>query len=202
MKKFWTEFKKFISRGNVIDMAVGVIIASAFSAIVTALTNQIIMPIINWLLSLGGENGLESAYTFLRKVYDTEGAVDLTNSIYIDWGTFITAIINFFLIALVLFFILKAFNKSKELAQANAAKRPTKEQKKILKERGVDLKDRKAVAAGLETLKAEEKAKKEAEALKNKVITEKELLTEIRDLLKAQAPEGSKSESTSEGKKD
>ena len=69
MKKFLKEFKTFISRGNIVDMAVGVIIGSAFSAIVTALTNKIIMPFINWILSAGagGGKGLEKAYTFLKK---------------------------------------------------------------------------------------------------------------------------------------
>ena len=52
MKKFWSEFKKFISRGNVVDMAIGVIIASAFTAIVTAVTNKIIMPVVNWILAI------------------------------------------------------------------------------------------------------------------------------------------------------
>ena len=65
IKSFFTDFKKFISKGNVIDLSIGVIIGSAFSAITTALTNKIIMPFINFLLSLGGSNGLENAYTFL-----------------------------------------------------------------------------------------------------------------------------------------
>ena len=107
MKKFFQDFKKFISRGNIVDMAIGVIIGSAFSSIVTSLTNKILMPLINALLAMGG-NGLESAYTFLVKGY-TDGELDLTKCIYIDWGAFITAIINFFLIAMVLFIIMKAF---------------------------------------------------------------------------------------------
>ncbi len=121
IKAFFAEFKKFISRGNVVDMAVGVIVASAFTAIVTALTNKIIMPCVNWLLSLSGTNGLESAYTFLKKVYTTnsEGAqvVDLAKSIYIDWGAFITAILNFFIIAFILFLMLKAFNAATKLTK-------------------------------------------------------------------------------------
>ena len=98
MKKFFADFKKFISRGNIIDMAVGVIVGNAFSAIVKAFTDKVIMPLINALLSLGGENGLESAYTFLKTAYATDGTIDLTKSIYIDWGAFITAILNFFII--------------------------------------------------------------------------------------------------------
>ena len=115
MKKFFTEFKAFINRGNVIDLAVGVIIGGAFSAIVTALTSHILMPLINWvLLAITGGKGLEGVYTFLSKVTDENGAVVLENSIYIDWGAFITAVINFILIALVVFLIVKAINKAKE----------------------------------------------------------------------------------------
>ena len=88
MKKFFSDFKKFITRGNILDMAIGVIVGSAFTAIVTALSNKIIMPLINLLLSLGG-NGLDSAYSILKAVYDSEGNLDLTKSIYIDWGAFI-----------------------------------------------------------------------------------------------------------------
>ena len=120
MRKFFKDFKAFISRGNIIDLAVGVIIGGAFSAIVTALTNKIIMPIINWALSAGG-NGLESAYTFLKKVY-TDGELDLTKSIYIDWGAFITAIIDFILIALVLFCIIRAIMKAQNVAKNTANK--------------------------------------------------------------------------------
>ena len=59
MKKFFKEFKDFISRGNVLDMAVGVIVGGAFTAIITALTNQILQPLINWLIALiSGGSGL------------------------------------------------------------------------------------------------------------------------------------------------
>ena len=186
MKNFWSDFKKFISRGNIVDMAVGVIIGSAFSAIVTSLTNKIIMPLINLLLSLGGTNGLEKAYTFLKKVYDNDGQVDLTKSIYIDWGAFITAVINFILIALVLFIIIKVMMKSREMIHSVKIKRLTKEQKQILKERGVNIKDKAAVKTAIEQLNEEQKIKEEEEAKKNKVVTDVELLTEIKDLLKAQ----------------
>lgn len=186
MKNFWSDFKKFISRGNIVDMAVGVIIGSAFSAIVTSLTNKIIMPLINLLLSLGGTNGLEKAYTFLKKVYDNDGQVDLTKSIYIDWGAFITAVINFILIALVLFIIIKVMIKSREMIHSVKIKRLTKEQKQILKERGINIKDKEAVKTAIEQLNEEQKIKEEEEAKKNKVVTDVELLTEIKDLLKAQ----------------
>lgn len=133
MKKFFKEFGEFIKRGNVLDMAVGVIIGGAFSAIVTALTNHILMPVINWfLLLITGGNGLDSIYTYLRWVGQTDEAgnpvlteagaqaVDLAKSIYIDWGAFITAIINFILIALVLFLIIRTINRVSNQMDVNA----------------------------------------------------------------------------------
>ena len=116
MKKFFTEFKKFITRGNVIDMAVGVIVGSSFTAIVNALSNNILKPLINYLLALiFGANSLSEIYTTLGpKVYDENGVLDLTQTIYIDWGAFINAIINFLLVAVVLFTIVKIVNTLRE----------------------------------------------------------------------------------------
>lgn len=190
MKKFFADFKKFISRGNILDMAVGVIIGSAFSAIVKSFTDKVIMPLVNLLLSLGGENGLESAYTFLKRGY-TDGSLDLTKSIYIDWGAFITAIINFLIIAMTLFVIIKVAMKSSEMfknAQAKALEgKATAEEKKALEEKGVDKKDKKAYKAALLAYR-KELAEKQAEEEANKPVqeTEADLLKEIRDLLKAQ----------------
>ncbi|MBR1984231.1 MAG: large conductance mechanosensitive channel protein MscL [Clostridia bacterium] len=190
MKKFFADFKKFISRGNILDMAVGVIIGSAFSAIVKSFTDKVIMPLVNLLLSLGGENGLESAYTFLKRGY-TDGSLDLTKSIYIDWGAFITAIINFLIIAMTLFVIIKVAMKSSEMfknAQAKALEgKATAEENKALEEKGVDKKDKKAYKAALLAYR-KELAEKQAEEEANKPVqeTEADLLKEIRDLLKAQ----------------
>ena len=191
MKKFFKEFKTFISRGNVIDMAVGIIIGSAFSAIITALTNKILMPLINWLLALiVGGDGLDAIYTFLKKTYienDVSKGVDLANSIYIDWGAFIVAIINFLLIAFVLFVIIKAINKAKDVAQKTASSKPTKEERAELKANGVDMKNIKAVLIATKALRAEKQAKAEAEAAANKKPTTEELLTDIKNLLEKQS---------------
>lgn len=109
MKKFFRDFKAFISRGNVMDLAVGMIIGTAFTAIVTALSEGILKPLINYVLALiFGEGAMTESFTFLKQVFDDTGAIDLANSIYIDWGGVINAVINFLLIALVLFVILKA----------------------------------------------------------------------------------------------
>lgn len=95
MKKFLEEFKEFALKGNVMDMAVGVLIGGAFSSIVTSLTDNILNPII---ACFGGtEAGL------VTPLGDT-GQV-------IDWGAFISSIINFLILALVLFVILKAVNR-------------------------------------------------------------------------------------------
>lgn len=190
MKKFIAEFRKFIARGNVVDMAVGVIIGSAFSAIVTALTNKIIMPFINLLLSIGGENGLEKAYTFLKIVKDANGEIDLTKSIYIDWGAFITAIINFFLIALVLFIIMKTFTKADEMVKGaikdGLERDLQKERKEVRKQSKLEKRPFKEVWKEHEAEKVRILAEKKAqeEANKPKVETQEELLKDIRDLLK------------------
>ncbi len=196
MKKFFQDFKKFITRGNIIDMAVGVIVGGAFSAIVTALTNQIIMPCINALLALiGGKEGLAGAVTILRPAYQADGiTIDLANSIYINWGSFITAVLNFLIIAFTLFLVLKVAMKSSEMfrdyTKKALKKRMTKEDKAELKARGISRKDQEAVKAYFaekDALEAEKKALEEAkakeaeeEAKKN---TTEYLLKEIRDLL-------------------
>ena len=199
MKKFFTEFKKFITRGNVVDMAVGVIVGSSFTAIVNGLSNFILKPLINWLLALiFGANSLSEIYTMLKPAYkldETTGEeiIDLANSIYMDWGSFINAIINFFLIALVLFTIVKIINKLREERKEfndNLAKgKPTKEERKEMKALGIKLSDKEAVKAYYDekARKAEEEKKAAEEKARLEKLanpTTEELLKEIRDLLK------------------
>jgi large conductance mechanosensitive channel len=196
MKKFFAEFKKFITRGNVLDMAVGVIVGGAFTAIVNGLSNFVLKPVINWLLSvILGKGSLENIVTFLGSpAYKTDAngaqVIDLANSFYIDWGAFINAIINFFLIAIVLFSIVKIMNRIKEgneKIKANLEKgKLTKEDKKALKKKGIKITDISAVKAYLEEKRkaiaeAEEKAKKEAE---EKARLEREANPTTEDLLK------------------
>ena len=174
MKKMVKEFKEFISRGNVMDMAVGVIIGGAFSAIVTTLTDKIIMPLVNWVLALtGGKEGLESAYTFLSKGY-TDGKLDLTKSIYIDWGSLVAAILNFLIIAFVIFMIVKAFNASRnrlkklEIKALENTKEDIREEKRKIKEKAKETgKKFKELWEEYETKKANELKKKEEEEKKN-----------------------------------
>ncbi|MDE7082280.1 MAG: large conductance mechanosensitive channel protein MscL [Clostridia bacterium] len=170
--KFFKEFKEFITRGNVVDMAVGVIVGGAFTAIITALTGQILQPLINWLLS-GTGAGLEAAVTVLKAAYVEEtGALDLANSIYIDWGAFISAIINFILVALILFCIVKAINT----VRAGGKKLAEKQKKAIEKQlKKGQISEEEAI-----------KATAEIEAPVVPAVTTEQLLAEIRDLLKAQ----------------
>ena len=184
MKKFFKEFKEFISRGNVLDMAVGVIIGGAFSAIITALTNGILMPLINALLAKCG-GGWESAYTFLVRAYEADGiTLDLAKSIYIDWGAFITAIINFLLIALVLFLIIKLMMSARKAVEKNTKKWPTREELKTLKAEGVNIKDKQAVLTA--TAELRERNKPAPAPAKP---TQEELLAEILAELKKQNSE-------------
>lgn len=196
MKKFFEEFKVFITRGNVIDMAVGVTVGSAFTAIVTSVSTNIIKPFINWLISLIiGADTLSQCFTFLgAKPADlTDPALDLTLYNYIDWGAFINAIINFFVIAFVLFCVVKAINTLTEQQKAMTAKIMenviSSEDKKAMKKQGIKLKDKAAVeayfkakqlAAEQAKLEEEEKARLEREANP----TTEDLLIQIRDLLK------------------
>ena len=153
MKNFFAEFKKFITRGNVMDMAVGVIVGGAFTAIVNGLSNFILKPLINYLLAMIlGKDTLAGIHTMLLPAYTTDEAgaevLDLANSIYIDWGSFINAILNFFIIAFVLFCIVRVFNRmrdnQKEAAQGRKAK---KADRKVMKAEGVNTRDKAAVAA-------------------------------------------------------
>lgn len=101
-KSFIVEFREFISRGSVIDLAVGVIIGGAFTAIVTSLVNDIIMPVIGLLF--GGVDFTSLRYVITPAVGDTPEAA-------IYYGNFIQSIVNFLLIALVIFTVIRVINR-------------------------------------------------------------------------------------------
>lgn len=198
MKKFFREFKAFITRGNVIDMAVGVIVGGAFTAIVTALTNQIFKPLVNWALS-GADGGLEQAVTMLKVIKDETGAIDMTKSIYIDWGAFITAVLNFFIIAFILFAIVKAINAARGVAEEQVKAKYcgySRDEYYDMRFAGMSKKQIKAAAVERDRLAAEEaeKAAAEAEAAANAPApeTQEDILRDIRELLKANAEKSDK----------
>ena len=165
------EFKEFISKGNVMDLAIGVIIGGAFQSIVKSLVDDVIMPIItlltggidftNWFISLDGSK------------YETLADAQAAGASTLNYGVFITAIINFLLMALVIFFIVKAINK---------AEKKSKEKLEKLKKN----KKGEAINEG-----SEEAPKKDEDIL---------LLEEIRDLLKQNSQANIKEPKTSKKK--
>ena len=193
MKKIFEEFKKFITKGNVVDLAVGMIIGAAFTAIVNALVNNIFKPLINAIPM----EGVEGLITMLVprnaegvKVAMDSAAIDLSQSVYIDWGAFIMAIINFFLTAVVLFALVKIINSVRDgmggmKNRAELVASLTDEEKATCKNPLVpNKKELKAIVAAREAKAeeariAEEKAKAEAEAKE----TTEDILRDIRDAL-------------------
>ena len=199
MKNFWSDFKKFISRGNVVDMAVGVTVASAFTAIVTAFTKGFISPL---LALLSGESSLGEMKSVIRPAV-TEIAADgtvtvITPEVAILWGAFLQAIIDFLIIALALFVMLRV-----AMSISNGAKKLGDDIKKLPStQRELAEKQLAEKAAAEAKAAAEEKAEAEAKAAAEKAETEarakaavadvtamnerqEALLTEIRDLLKS-----------------
>lgn len=142
MKKFFAEFKTFAMRGNVMDMAIGVIIGTAFGKITTSLVNDVFMPLIGLLI--GGVDLGQLNIVLKPEVLDEAGQV-VTEAVTLGIGTFLSTVIDFVLVAFVIFLMVKTMNKLASLK------------------------------------KKEEEAPEE-----DPKPTSEELLTEIRDLLKAQ----------------
>ena len=125
---FVSEFKEFISKGNVLDLAVGVIIGGAFGKIVSSLTDDIIMPILSVFTS--GINFNEKFFTLDGKHYDTLKAAKDAKAAIIAYGNFINAIIYFLIIAFVIFWVVKLANRFKRPTEVVVATEPvpTKDQ--------------------------------------------------------------------------
>ena len=190
MKKFFKEFKAFISKGNVFDMAVGLIIATAFNKIVSSMVNDMIMPLVTWAT---GAASLAELSIPLR--YAADGTVSLAW----HYGNFIQTVIDFLIIALSVFVMVKIVTNSRkkfqELGEATQNKKALRAEKKQIKAKAKQENrpfeevwaeyqaEKKRFAEEKAQLEAEEKAKKEAEDKLNNPTTE-DLLKEIRDLLK------------------
>ena len=110
MKKFWAEFKAFITKGNVVDLAVAVVIGNAFNKIVNSLVNDVIMPLIS--LMIGGTNVTDWKWVIQEAQYDANGNI-LVAETSLKYGVFIQAIIDFLIIALTIFIIVKIYKASK-----------------------------------------------------------------------------------------
>lgn len=197
MKKFFKEFKEFISKGNVFDMAVGLIIATAFNKIVSSMVNDILMPLITW--ATGAASLADLSIPLRWEMVDGVKVVTLSWA----YGNFLQTVIDFFIIAMSVFLMVKVVNASrkklKEMedviveqsrkevrAERKALKIKAKQEnrpfKEVLKEHEEQkAKEQAEIKAKLEA----EKAEKEAEEKRNNP-SEQDLLKEIRDLLQQQ----------------
>ena len=147
---FWADFKKFISRGNIVDLSVAVVIGAAFNNIVKGLVDFIITPVISYLT--GGLDMTEWKYELHREIVDGEEVITA-----IQWGSLIQAVINFLIVAMVVFLTLRIYTKVEKRA------------KELLKKEE------------LEKKKAEEQKKKEEEAAKAKALAEQQAALDARE---------------------
>jgi len=129
--KFWSEFKDFAMKGNVIDMAIGIVIGGAFGKIVTSLVNDLLMPCIGALI--GGFDFTNLKVVLSKAVMDGEEIVKPV--VTLNYGTFINEIVNFLIIAFCIFLIIKGINKMhKKKEEAPAAPAPKPEDVVLLEE--------------------------------------------------------------------
>lgn len=163
MKGFFKEFGAFIRRGNVIDLAVGMIIGTAFNKIVSSLVNDIIMPAVGSLLNV---NITDAKVTLVQEVLDSEGEI-VTPAVTLNYGQFIQTIIDFLIIAFSVFVIVKVITGLRN--RAEAAKKKKEEE-----------------AAALEAAEAPQESVEEVAPAP----TTNELLSEIVELLKKDKEEG------------
>lgn len=125
------EFKKFISKGNVIEMAVGLILATYFGAIIKSLVNDILMPPIGMIL--GGVDFSELKLVLTEAVAESaEGAGDAVLEVAISYGIFINAIITFLIVAFAVFMLVKQYNRLKEKMEKKAVAAPAAPSKEEL----------------------------------------------------------------------
>ena len=197
MRKFFKEFKAFISKGNVFDMAVGMIIATAFNKIVSSMVNDIIMPLVTWAT---GASDLSDLSIVLRTTVEENGEI-----VKLTWkyGNFLQQVLDFLIIAFSVFLMVKLvtasrkkfreindgvinFNKKEVKTMRKEARRIAKAEKRnyfaVYSE--LEAKAKAELEEQAKIAEAEKKAKEEAERANNP--TETDLLREIRDLLKEQ----------------
>ena len=124
MKKMFEEFKKFIMRGNVLDMAVGVIVAGAFGKITTSLVNDLFMPLISWIF---GARDMTALNVIVRPEIVNEAGEVTQAAITLGFGTFVATIIDFILIAFVVFMVVKLMNAAKDKLTKKEEEAPAEE---------------------------------------------------------------------------
>jgi large conductance mechanosensitive channel len=123
------EFKEFAMKGNVVDLAVGVVIGAAFGKIVSSLVSDVIMPPIGWLL--GGINFTDIKIKLSEAVADANGKV-ITEAVNINLGVFLQSVFDFIIVAFVIFMVIKAMNKLKKEEVAAPAAPPAPSNEEVL----------------------------------------------------------------------
>ncbi len=169
---FWKDFKAFISRGNVVDMAVGVVVGGSFSKIVTGLVNNIINPAVNLVMKKGG---LDSIKTIITEAVVDEAGKIITPEVAILWGTWIQTIIDFLITAFCVFVMVRIITKIRNGLEYKKLEEEKAKAEEAKKKAEAD----KAAAAEAAKLAAEKQA-----ALDASILEQAKLLAEIRDLMK------------------
>ena len=180
MKKFFNDFKKFIARGNILDMAVGVVVGGAFGKIVTSLVNDIIMPLVS--LAMGGASVADWKWVIKEATYNADGIL-LTAETALRYGNFIQLIIDFLIVAfcifLVLRFMMKAQNMRREWTLTKAEIKALRKQGKSFKEiEAIDDQKKAEIKAAEEAAKAAQPAPETVESLLKDI---KALLADKKD---------------------
>ena len=186
-KKFWGEFKTFIAKGNVVDLAVALVIGSAFNKIVSQLVDSFITPLIG--IVLGGFSLDDWKWVYKEAVLAEDGETVLEAEIAFTYGTFIQAVIDFLIIALTVFIVVKIYTRIKkrleeEAQRINDALNP--EEVEARKKAEADAREKEELAKKLEAerLAEIERLKQEKEeAQRDYFAKQQELLTQIRDAL-------------------
>ena len=170
MGTFWSDFKKFISKGNVIDLSVGVVIGGAFGKITSSLVADIIMPLVG--LAVGGLDVSQWKIVLKEAVLAADGVTVEAAEVAVRYGNFLQMILDFLIIAFSIFCVLRVVMHSKKKAEAQAAAEAAEAKAK----------------ADAEAKEAADKAAAEAAAAQKKIADERAeelaLLREIRDYLK------------------
>ncbi|MCM1164172.1 MAG: large-conductance mechanosensitive channel protein MscL [Muribaculaceae bacterium] len=139
---FLKEFKEFAMRGNVIDMAVGVVIGAAFGKIISSLVDDIIMPLVG--VATGGMNFTDYKFVIQQAIIDGQTQEILKPEVSLNWGTWVQTVVDFLIVAFCIFVAIKAINKLKreQKEEPAPAPEPTKEEQLLTEIRDL-LKDKK-----------------------------------------------------------
>lgn len=186
-KKFWEEFKSFIARGNVVDLAVALVIGTAFNKIVSQLVDSFITPLIG--IVLGGFSLDDRKWIYKEAVMDADGITVLEEEIAFTYGMFLQAVIDFLIIAFTVFVVVKLYARvrehiEEEAKRLNDALNPEEAEERKKAEAEAKAKEETERLAKEKAEKEEmERKLKEVQAQRDYFMKQQELLTQIRDSL-------------------